>query len=153
MADMLPFPEWRPDLSSYRGDGSTTIKNVVPRGDGYGPFSAFNPLSAALADGNDTYTKVLLHFDGSDASTTITDSNSGGSAHTWTAAGNAQIDTAQYKFGGASGLFDGTGDWVTTPDHADFTLGSSDFTIDLLVSGECGKRRREIYLRLIECRL
>jgi len=32
--------------------------------------------------GNDSYTKVLLHMDGSDASTTFTDSNAGGSAHT-----------------------------------------------------------------------
>lgn len=81
-------------------------------------------------DGNDTYTKVLLHMDGADAATTFTDSNAGGSAHTWTASGNAQIDTAQSKFGGASGLFDGTGDYIRTPDHADFALGSDDFTID-----------------------
>ena len=49
MADILPFPEWRPDLTPYQGEGSTTIKNVVPRGDGYGPFSAFNALTSALA--------------------------------------------------------------------------------------------------------
>lgn len=80
--------------------------------------------------GNDSFTKILLHFDGTDGSTTITDNNAGGSAHTWTANGNAQIDTAISKFGGAAGLFDGTGDYVSTPDHADFTLGSLDFTID-----------------------
>lgn len=83
-----------------------------------------------VSSDNDEYTKVLLHMDGSDASTTFTDSNAGGSAHTWTAAGNAQIDTAQSKFGGASGLFDGTGDWISTPDHADFALGTGDWTID-----------------------
>lgn len=49
---------------------------------------------------------------------------------TVTAVGNAQIDTAQSKFGGASGLFDGTGDCLTTPDNADFAFGSGDFTID-----------------------
>ncbi len=73
-------------------------------------------------------TKALLHFDGVDASTTITDNST--SPKTWTAAGNAQIDTAQSVFGGASLLLDGTGDWVSTPDHADFTLGSGAFTID-----------------------
>ena len=82
------------------------------------------------SSGNDSYTKVLLHMDGVDASTTFTDSNVGGSAHAWTAAGDAQIDTADFEFGGASGLFDGTGDFISTPDSADFTLGSSDFTID-----------------------
>ncbi len=80
--------------------------------------------------GNDAFTKILLHMDGTDGATTFTDSNAGSSAHTWTAAGNAQIDTAQSKFGGASALFDGTGDWITTPDSADFTLGSGDWTCD-----------------------
>lgn len=83
--------------------------------------------------GNDSFTKILLHMDGADTSTTFTDSNLGGSAHTWTAAGNAQIDTAASKFGGASGLFDGTGDYIDTPDHADYNLGSSDFTVDAWV--------------------
>ncbi len=92
------------------------------------------PIATVLSvTGNDTYTKSLLHANGTDASTTITDSNAGGSAHTWTAAGNAQIDTAQYKFGGASLLCDGTGDWVTTADSTDFTLGSGDWTIDIQV--------------------
>ncbi len=78
---------------------------------------------------DDSYTKALLHMDGSDASTTFTDE----SGKTWTANGNAQIDTAQSKFGGASGLFDGTGDYVDTPDSADFDFGSGDFTIDLWI--------------------
>lgn len=80
--------------------------------------------------GNDTFTKVLLHMDGSDGGTTFTDSNAGGSAHTWTAAGNANTDTGIVKFGTAALLCDGTGDFITTPDHADWALGSSDFTID-----------------------
>lgn len=70
--------------------------------------------------------KVLLHFDGTDASTTFTDVI----GRTFTAVGNAQLDTAQQKFGTASGLFDGTGDVITTPDHADFALGTNDFTIE-----------------------
>lgn len=80
--------------------------------------------------GNDAFTKVLLAMNGTDGATTFTDSNAGGAAKTWTAAGNAQIDTAISKFGGAAGLFDGTGDWVSTPDHADFALGSGDFTVE-----------------------
>src|SRR5574341_108462 len=80
--------------------------------------------------GNDSFTKILLHMDGTDGTTTFTDSNIGGSAHTWTANGNAQIDTAIAKFGSAAGLFDGTGDYIDTTDHADFSLGSGDFTID-----------------------
>src|SRR5260370_5456171 len=44
----LPFPEWRPDGSDYQGASSLTIQNVLPRGDGYGPFPDFNALSQAL---------------------------------------------------------------------------------------------------------
>lgn len=68
----------------------------------------------------------LLHFDGSNGSTTITDET----GKTWTAYGNAQLDTAQSQFGGASLLLDGTDDYVTTPDHASFALGSGDWTIE-----------------------
>lgn len=55
---------------------------------------------------------ALLNFEGADASTTILDDY----GNTWTAAGNAQIDTAQFKFGNSSLLFDGTGDYIGTPD-------------------------------------
>jgi hypothetical protein len=100
--------------------------------------------SGSARRGNDSFTKVLLPFDGADASTTITDANVGGSAHTWTAAGNAQLDNGiAPKFGSAALLLDGTGDFVTTPDSTDFTLGSSDFTIDCWfnVAGGSGARR------------
>jgi len=82
---------------------------------------------------DDGYTKCLLHFDGADASTTFTDE----AGHTWTANGNAQIDTAQSKFGGASGLFDGTGDYISAPDSYDWRLDDGDdasgWTIDFWV--------------------
>jgi hypothetical protein len=81
--------------------------------------------------GNDSYTKLLLHCNGVDASTTFTDNSP--SAHTMTANGNAQIDTAQYKLGTASGLFDGAGDYVSTPDSADWNFGTGDFTVDFWI--------------------
>jgi len=63
-------------------------------------------------------TKLHLECDGVDASTLFVDS--GPSAHTVSSNGNAQIDTAESKFGGASGLFDGNGDDLSIPDSADF---------------------------------
>lgn len=50
-----------------------------------------------------------------------------------TAYGNAQLDTAQKKFGTASSLFDGTGDYIDTPDSDDFNIGGGDFTVDFWV--------------------
>jgi hypothetical protein len=69
---------------------------------------------------------LLLHMDGSNGSTTFTDSSS--NAVTVTAYGNAQISTTQSKFGGASGYFDGSGDYLTVSSHP--TIGSQDFTIE-----------------------
>ena len=71
---------------------------------------------------------LLLHGNGANGSTTITDSSS--SPKTVTAVGNAQISTAQSKFGGSSMLFDGTGDWLTIPDSDEFSFGSGNFTIE-----------------------
>ena len=71
---------------------------------------------------------LLLHGDGTNGSTTITDSSL--TPKTVTAVGNAQISTAQSKFGGASIAFDGTGDYLTVPDNADFEFGSGNFTIE-----------------------
>jgi len=47
-----------------------------------------------------------------------------------TAVGNAQVDTAQSKFGNASALFDGTGDYLTLVSDNNFGWGTGDFTIE-----------------------
>jgi hypothetical protein len=91
-------------------------------------------MGGVVVSGNDVNTTVLLHMDGLDGGTTFTDSNVGGSAHTWTANGNAQLKTDSSKFGGASGFFDGTGDYIEAPDHADWNFGSGDWTVDLQFS-------------------
>ncbi len=78
----------------------------------------------------DSYTKLMLHGDGIDASTTITDSEI--TPKTVTANGNAQIDTAQFKFGTASILFDGTGDYLSIPDHVDWDATGA-YTVDFWV--------------------
>ena len=57
------------------------------------------------------FNSLLLHGDGTNGSTTITDSSP--SPKTVTAAGNAQISTAQSKFGGASIVFNGSGDTLS----------------------------------------
>lgn len=78
----------------------------------------------------DTYTKLLIGADGTDAATGILDRATGKAI---TIAGNAQIDTAQSKFGGGSLLLDGTGDYVTLVDSADWDFGTGDFTVEAFV--------------------
>jgi hypothetical protein len=45
---ILPFPEWKPDLSDYGGGTTATILNVLPQVDGYGPFPDFTVFTSAL---------------------------------------------------------------------------------------------------------
>jgi hypothetical protein len=69
---------------------------------------------------------ALLHFDGADASTVAVDET----GKTWTTTNQAQIDTAQSKFGGACALFDGATDRFTSPASADFTFGTGSSTVE-----------------------
>lgn len=39
---------WQPDTTDYEGPGVRNLSNVIPRGDGYGPFPQFNAYSQAL---------------------------------------------------------------------------------------------------------
>ena len=79
---------------------------------------------------NDSNTKFLCHMDGTDASTVFRDDNGTGRSQVgFQALGNAQIDTAQSKFGGSSALFDGTGDYLDSTSTF-VTFGTGDFTIE-----------------------
>jgi len=70
--------------------------------------------------------RVLLHFNGADGSTIFTDQI----GHIFSPYDNAQLSISEKKFGSASGLFDGTGDYIDTPDSVDFTIGASEFCMD-----------------------
>lgn len=89
-------------------------------------------IATAQTDPNFASVSLLLHMDGSNGSSTFTDSSS--AARTITRFGNAQISTAQSKFGGASALFDGSGDYLTTAySTTAFDWWTSDFTIEAWV--------------------
>ena len=92
------------------------------------PDGTWDALSGSGATW-DTYTKLMLHCDGDDASPTFTDEI----GKTVTRNGTAQIDTAQKKFGTGSGLFDGDSDYLSLADSDDWAFGSGDFTIDCWV--------------------
>jgi hypothetical protein len=91
--------------------------------------TTFTPSTTPFID--DANTLLLLHCNGTNGSTTFIDDNGiGRSAKGISANGNAQVDTAQSQFGGASALFDGTGDYLQIPNSSDFNFGSSAFTIE-----------------------
>jgi hypothetical protein len=92
--------------------------------------AAFTAPTSAFV--NDANTLLLIHADGTDASTVFTDDNAGlgRTAKTLTANGNAQVDTAQSQFGGASALFDTSADWLAITNTDDLNTGTGDFTIE-----------------------
>jgi len=85
---------------------------------------------ASLYDSVGAQNSLLLHFDGSNASTTFTDSTG---RNTVTAAGNAQLTTTGAKIGTASLILDGSGDHATIPTSAMFGFGTADFSIEAWV--------------------
>jgi len=78
---------------------------------------------------------LLLHGDGIGTPTVFTDSSN--SAHVMTKFNDATLSAAQKKFGDASMLFDGTGDYLTTPVNTpatnDFNFGTGDYTLECWV--------------------
>ena len=109
---------------------------------GYARYTRnFTPPSQSLAtqyistgyDANYADVSLLLNGSGTNGSTTFTDLSS--SPKTITAYNDAKISTAVKKYGTGSMAFDGTGDWVTTPNTSsfDFSSSSTQFTIEAWV--------------------
>lgn len=91
---------------------------------------AFAP-GAGLGDGGDpdsANVSLLLHMDGSNGSTTFADDSS--NALTVVANGNAQVSTAESKFGDASCLLDGSGDYLSVAYNSVIDVIDGDFTIE-----------------------
>jgi hypothetical protein len=42
---IFPFGEYRPDISDFRAATTRALANVLPRGDGYGPFPDLTALT------------------------------------------------------------------------------------------------------------
>jgi len=77
----------------------------------------FTPQSQPFV--NDASTLLLLHMDGTDGVSAV---------------GNAQVDTAQSQFGGASLLLDGTGDYLAVNLEPNTSLNfADDLTVEMWV--------------------
>lgn len=109
--------------------GTVTLANGASTTISHGDLGTVPPVVSGVSIGSSTPTQtILLHFNGSDGSTTITDSGSNAGSHTWSVSGNTQIDTAQAKFGSSSLLFDGNGDSLRLAASADMEF-TGEFTI------------------------
>ena len=92
--------------------GGNGAGNIALGGDG---------LFLKATEGPDIHTKLLIHSDTVDDSTTFIDSSPSG--HTVTAT-NGRHDDGQKKFGATSIRLDGTGDYLTVADSTDWEFGN-----------------------------
>lgn len=107
-------------VRAYRRDTGVLL-NSVATGDGT-PYLLGDPYYESVA--------LLLHCDGTDGSTTFTDSCA--TPKTITAYGTAHIETDQSKFGGASVYFDGAS-YISATANAAFAPGTGDFSLEMWV--------------------
>lgn len=94
--------------------------------------TALNSLFPVATAGDPYWGNVvaLLHCDGTNGSTTFTDSSL--LAANWTANNGAVISTAQSKFGGASASFPNGNSYINAAGApANYAFGTGDFTIEM----------------------
>ena len=82
----------------------------------------------SFADQYFSQVSLLLHCEGSNNSTTFTDSSS--NAFTVTANGTTKISTAQAKWGASSALFDSSSTGLTLSAQAAFSFGTGDWVFE-----------------------
>lgn len=94
------------------------------------PPASVYPEGATARDPFFSKVSALLHMDGADSSTTITDVK----GHTFTAHNTVALKTASAFFGSAGVLFDTTNTSnIDCAASTDFALGSGDFTIEMML--------------------
>lgn len=87
--------------------------------------------AAVIEDPHWADVQLLLNMNGEDAATDFPDASV--DARSVTANGNAQVDTERLKFGTGALLLDGSGDYLTVPHDAVFSLVPQLFTVDCWV--------------------
>ena len=114
-------------ISYFQSSADRIVSPVIPSNT-WNHFALVRSGTSG-ADPFGTFVSLLLHFDGSNGSTVFSDSSANSVAVT--ANGNAQISTAQSKFGGTSGLFDGSGDYLSWAGTS--FASTDDFTVECWV--------------------
>ena len=102
------------------------------------------PVGTTTGDVYYPQTSLLMHFNGTNGSTTMTDNSKNN--FTATATNGAALSTAQSKFGGASLFLDGTNDYVSIPNNAEFNFASGTFTIEFWVELVSAQNLLSIYI-------
>jgi hypothetical protein len=90
--------------------------------------SVVEEWDAATLDQYYNSCSLLCHFDSVNAGGRFIDNSRNNFAIT--SSGDVKLSTSQYKFGGASVLFDGNGDYLNLQNNALFAFNTGDFTVE-----------------------
>ena len=116
---------------SSSSESSSSLSSSSSSGSSSSESSSSSSSYSMDPEANDYKTVLLIHSDASDGSTTFTDSGDGPNCpHTITAVGNVHHEIERKKFCLSSIEFDGSGDYLSLVDHADWDFDSGNFTID-----------------------
>lgn len=108
-----------------------TLATVTPLAQTITISFAAGAGTGTVGDPNFASVSLLLHMNGSNGSTTFTDTST--TAHSISVFGDAQVTTTSPKFGTGALLLDGAGDYLSAPSHTSLTFGTGDFTIEAWV--------------------
>lgn len=130
----------RPPLIYFNPKASGAFPRAAAGGDfpfsgdvSVSPHRSRAVVGGGGGDPNFASTVLLLGFEGANGATSgaaFTDESFANHGAATLVAGNAQISTAQFKFGSSSLLLDGVGDSIHFADRADWHFGSSPFTVE-----------------------
>ena len=132
------------DVSAWLDINSSTVTESIGSQNAYYWYS-FDPASSygagteivvpkpATGGGITSNTKLVIHADGANNSTSFSDATGN---YTLTTNGNTHVDTSIKYFGTGSAQFDGSSDYISLPNTADwniFSATSNTFTFDMWV--------------------
>ncbi|NDD86023.1 hypothetical protein EBZ38_17325, partial [bacterium] len=131
-----PANNWTPVNLSTTTGGPTSVASasgalpIYNTTDTYGTTKG----TGTRTDSNSSSIVLAVAMDGANNGTTFTDESAtikgSGSAKTISVVNNTKTVTAQSKYYGSSGYFDGVDDYLLLPATTDFQFGSGDFTIE-----------------------
>ena len=132
--------------TSTANAGSFTL--TFRASDGVNVATAPATFTLQFSVSNSRYTTALITSVGANNAVNNSFDDKSTSDHTITANGNVtQTTFSPYRHGGYSTYFDGSGDYIDWPAHADFNLGTGDFTIEGWV--QTGVTSNDYYYRRI----
>ena len=117
--------------TAYAGSFTLTFR----ASDGVNIATAPATFTLQFSVQNSKYTSSLITSVGANNAVNNSFDDKSTSDHTITANGDAtQTTFSPYRHGGYSTYFDGTGDYITAPNHTSFDFGTGDFTIETWIN-------------------